>query len=130
MISPLAFANPGEDIELQSPVFDDPAEGLAYMDEQAARVVAELEAEARERMQLDAEDPSQQNYYMRTDKLTVVKDEQEYVGCLRHGVKMKIVTYAHALQLLKDEDARFRQKQKDKRKKKTLKAARKKNRKR
>lgn len=112
------------------PVFEDIAEGLAYMDEQEAKIIAEMEEEARQRMELDAEDPTQQQYFLRLDRRTVVRNEKEYVGCQLHGVPMKVVSYAHALQALKDEDARERAKQKAKQKKKTAKASRKKNRRR
>lgn len=121
--------NVHDDEELvDSPVFDDPAEALAYMDEQQANVVAELEDEARRLMELDSGDPTQQSYYMRTDRRTVVKTEQEFVQCQINGVQMKIVSYATAMHLVVEEDARARRAVKEKRKKKAAKQARKRNR--
>lgn len=113
---------------VQTPVFDNPADGLAYMDEREREVVAEMEEEARRRMDLDAADPTKQNYYMRTDKRTVVKDEREFVLCQRKGVPLRVIPYTHAVQLVKEEDARKRRAVKEKRKKKTSKQARKRNR--
>lgn len=110
------------------PVFDNPKDGLAFMDQQEAEAMAELHEEAQRQMEARAEDPSTQNYFMRVDKKTVVKDEAEYQWCLAKQIPMKVIPYGHALQLLKVEDARKAQKLKAKRKKKTAKASRKKNR--
>lgn len=111
-----------------SPVFENISEGLAYMDEQERAVVAEMEEEARRRMEIDAADPTKQNYYMRTDTRTVVKDEKEFVACQAKHVPLKVIPYAHAIQLVKEEDARKRTALKEKRKKKTAKQSRKRNR--
>ena len=117
---PMEFLNP--------PVFDNAKDGLAFLDRQEEAARLQLEKEAQERMAEAKEDPTTQNYFMRTDRKTVVKDEKEYQRCLDQEVPMKVIPYAHALQLLKVEDARKRQRQKAKTKKKTARAARKRNR--
>lgn len=122
------FANAVGEEWQPSPVFEDIGEGLSYMDEQERAAIAEMEEEARQRMEADAQDPRKQNYFMRTDTNTVVKDEQEYVRCQLKGVQMRVIPYGHALQLLKEEEARKRQRQKAKRKKKDAKASKKRNR--
>lgn len=110
------------------PVFDNPKDALEFMDQQEAEAMRELHEEAQRQMEAKVEDPSTQNYFMRMDTKTVVKDEAEYQWCLAKRVPMKVIPYGHALQLLKVEDARKAQRLKAKRKKKAAKASRKKNR--
>jgi hypothetical protein len=110
------------------PVFDNAKDGLAFLDQQEEEAMRQLHEEAQRQMDERSEDPSAQNYFMRIDKKTVVKDEAEYQWCLAKQIPMKVIPYGHALQLLKVEDARKAQRLKAKRKKKTAKASRKKNR--
>lgn len=110
------------------PVFDNAKEGLAFLDQQEEEAMRQLHEEAQRQMEARAEDPTTQSYFMRADTKTVVKDEAEYQWCLAKQVPMRVIPYAHALQLLKVEDARKAQRQKAKRKKKAAKASRKKNR--
>ena len=109
------------------PHFDDVASGLAFMDEQEKLAILELEAEAQRRMALD-QDPTQQNYFLRVDKRTVVRSEKEYVYCELHGIPMKLIPYTAAVQAIKEQEARERQRDRAKAKKKTAKKARKRNR--
>lgn len=110
------------------PAFEDIGEGLAHLDEVAAAEIADLEAEARERMRLDQEDPSTQSYYRREDRKTIVRTEQEYVRCELQGIPMTVIPYTAAVQLLKEEEARKRTQAKAKKAKKVSKKARKRNR--
>ena len=110
------------------PAFTDVAEGLAFMDAQQEAALAELHAHAREKMALDQDDPTKQQYYMRVDRNTVVQTEEEYTKCQLAGIQMKVVPYRTALQLLKDEDRRKRTAGKAKAKKKASRQARKRNR--
>jgi hypothetical protein len=107
--------------------FNDIASGMAFMDEQAAAAMTELEAEARKRMALDS-DPKDQNYYLRMDKKTVVRTDKEYAACQVAGIPMKVIPYSAAVQALKEQEARERQWVKVKAKKKNAKKARKRNR--
>lgn len=113
------------------PIFDDNKDNQAvnFMDEQEAAALKEMEEEAQRQMAAAQEDPTTQNYFMREDRRTVVKDDKEYMHCLKSRIPMKVIPYGHALQLLKEEEARAKQRLKDKRKKKAAKKARKKNRK-
>lgn len=90
--------------------------------------IEELEAEAKRIIDVQAEDPAAQSYFMRLDTHSVVKTEQEYFGCVKHHVQMKIVTYAHAQHLIAEEDARKRAKIKSRRAEKSRRASRKRNR--
>lgn len=117
--------NQGEEY-VQPPVFEDIKEGLDYMDEQ--RAIEEMRIEAERLMAADT-DPRKQNYFMRTDKKTVVKDEREYNLCQAKRIPLKVIPYSHAVQLLKEEEARKRTALKDKRKKKAAKKSRARNRK-
>lgn len=110
------------------PVFANASEALPFLDLQEEIARQQLEREAQERMAAAQEDPTSQQYFMRLDRKTVVKDDKEYVACVNGGIPMKVIPYSHALQLLKVEDARKAQRLKDKRKKKAAKASRKKNR--
>lgn len=110
------------------PAFDDPAEGLAFLDEMEAREIKRMEEEAREKMALDQDDPTQQSYYRREDRKTVVKTETEYVRCQLTGVRMTVIPYTTAIHLLKEEEARKRSEKKQKQKIKAAKKARKRNR--
>lgn len=113
---------------VQQPVFENAADANAYMDEEGQRIAAELQAEAERVMERDALDPTKQSYFMRMDRRTVVKDEREYHECVAKQIPLKVIPYPHAVQAVKEEEARKRQALKDKRKKKAAKQARKKNR--
>lgn len=119
---------PEEEWDYSKPVFESGGPALEYMDEQEREALAELEAEARARMDAAANDPRTQNYFMRLDKHTVIQDEREYVQCQVKGVKIKIVSYGTAMHLLKVEDARKKAALKNKAKKKAAKKSRKRNR--
>lgn len=112
----------------EHPNFEDIGEGLAYMDELRDAEIARMEEEARVRMQADQGDPTTQQYFLRLDRKTVVKNEEEYVRCQLQGVQMKVIPYSFALQALKEEDARKRQEKKAKAKRKNAAKARRKNR--
>ncbi len=73
-------------------------------------------------------DPREQSYFMRLDKKTIVRSEKEHEVCVAQHIPMDIVPYSHAVQVLKEEEARHRNKIKARRKKKTARATRKKNR--
>lgn len=121
-ISPeISFAN-------DAPVFETAADGLAHLDEVEAAAIKQLHEEAQRQMEADQEDPRTQNYFMRTDKKTVVKDDKEYGFCLKNQIPMKVIPYGHALQLLKEEEARHKNRLKAKAKKKAAKKSRKRNR--
>jgi hypothetical protein len=109
------------------PAFDDIASGMAFMDEQGKAALKELEAEARRRMAAD-QDPRDQNYFLRTDKRTVVRTDKEYVYCELEGISMKVIPYSAAVQALKEQESRERNKAKSKQKKKAANKARRKNR--
>lgn len=126
MLEHLQPLNVGTEEFVQPPVFDNAADGLAYMDEQAA--LEEMRIAAERAIAADT-DPRRQNYYMRTDTKTVVKDEREFNACVAKKVPLKVIPYSHAVQLVKEEDARKRKALKDKRKKKAAKASKKRNRK-
>jgi hypothetical protein len=128
MTEPWEFANASVPVP-SPPVFENIGpEAIAYMDEQERKAIAELEQEAKERMSAAAEDPRQQSFFMRTDTGTVVKDEKEYNRCQAKQIPLKMIPYGHALQLLKEEDARKKHQLKAKRNKKNAKKARKANR--
>lgn len=110
------------------PVFTDIREGLDFLDAQRDEAMDDLHMQARAKMDLDAEDPSQQQYFVRIDRNTVVKDEAEYVRCQLAEVSLRVVPYSTALQLLKEESARKKGVQKLKAKKKSARAAKKRNR--
>lgn len=110
------------------PAFEDIGEALDYMDEQKDAAVADLEAQAREAMALDQEDPTQQMYYRREDRKTVVRTEQEYVQCQLQGIPMTTIPYTAAVQCLKEQEARKRVAAKAKKAKKVAKKSRKRNR--
>lgn len=112
----------------EMPNFENVAEGLAFMDELRDAEVARMEEEARAQMALAQADPTTQNYFLRLDRKTIVKNEEEYVRCQLAGVQMKTVPYSTALQALKEEDARKRQEKKAKAKRKTAAKARRRNR--
>lgn len=111
------------------PVFENAAEGLSFLDEQEEAARKQMEEEAMRAMAAAQDDPTSQNYFMRLDRKTVVKTEQEYAACLKNQVPMKVVPYTTAVQLLKEEEARAKQRKKAKAKKKTARASRKRNRK-
>jgi len=111
------------------PVFDNPKDGLSFLDAQEQVAIKELHDEALQQMADAQEDPTTQNYFMRTDKRTVVKDDKEYGYCLKNHIPMKVIPYGHALQLLKEQEARAKNRLKAKKKKKVARASRKKNRK-
>lgn len=112
----------------QLPVFDDIKEGVEFLDEQEAVAMAQLHEAAGKAMEIAQDDPKQQNYFMRVDRRTIVKDEEEFVRCQLAGIKMSVVPYSTALQLLKEEDARKKGAVKAKKAKKATKASRRKNR--
>lgn len=126
MLESIQPLNVGTEEFVQPPVFDSAADGLAYMDEQVA--LEEMRIEAEKAIGADT-DPRRQNYYMRTDSKTVVRDEREFNACVAKKVPLKVIPYSHAVQLVKEEEARKKKAQKDKRKKKAAKASRKRNRK-
>jgi hypothetical protein len=120
---------PATPFELKNPpAFDDIGEGLAYMDEAEAAEIKRMEEAARERMRLDQEDPTQQNYYRREDRKTVVRTEEEYVKCQLDGIPMTVIPYTAAVQCLKEQEARKRSEQKAKKAKKVARKSRKRNR--
>lgn len=132
MTEGLSFAN---DVEVEEwvnpgapPAFTDMDAGLAHLDATEQQAIAELEAEARVRMETASADPRTQSYFMRMDKRTVVRSESEYVQCQMKGVPMRVIPYGHALQLLKDQDARNQQRAKSKQKRKVARRARRRNR--
>lgn len=110
------------------PAFEDIAEGLAHLDETEAAAIKEMEEEARLRMQLDQEDPTKQNYFLRLDRRTIVRDEEEYTRCQLARIPLKVVTYKHALEVLKEQDAKKKRASKDAKKKKAARNSRRKNR--
>lgn len=109
------------------PAFDDIASGMAFMDEQGKAALQELEAEARKRMAAD-QDPREQNYFLRTDKRTVVRTDKEYVYCQLNDISLRMIPYSAAVQALKEQESRDRNKAKGKQKKKAANKARRKNR--
>lgn len=117
-----------DELREELPVFANASEALPFLDMQEEIARQQLEREAQERMAQDSLDPRNQQYFMRTDRKTVVKDDKEYKLCMDNRIPMTVIPYSHALQLLKVEDARKRQKLKAKKAKKTAKASRKKNR--
>jgi len=110
------------------PAFEDIAEGLSFMDEQKQKATEELEAEARRRMALDNQDPTQQSYFLRADKRTVVRTDKEYVYCQLNNIPMKVIPYIAAVQALKEQESRERQRSKAKQKKKAANKSRRRNR--
>lgn len=110
------------------PAFDDIGDGLAFMDKQKQDAIEELEAEARRRMATASEDPTDQSYFLRTDKRTVVRTDKEYVYCQLNGVSMKVIPYSAAVQALKEQESRERQRDKAKQKKKAASKSRRRNR--
>lgn len=110
------------------PVFANAKDGLAFMESQEQAAIRELHEEAKRQMEADKEDPRTQQYFMRTDKKTVVQTDKEYGYCLKNHIPMTVIPYSHALQLLKVEEARAKQRVKAKTKKKAARASRKKNR--
>jgi hypothetical protein len=124
--------NPAPDMQFfnsgDSPVFDNPADALKHMSEQEEAARLELQEEAERLMDEASQDPSLQQYFMNLDTKTVVKSEKEYQLCLKNHVPMKVIPYGYALHLLKEEDARKRQKLKNKKRRKAARASRKRNR--
>lgn len=120
-----------EELDHSLPVFENNADGQAvsFMDEQEEAARKQLEEEALRRMEAAQADPTQQQYFMRLDRKTVVKTEQEYAACQKNQVPMKVVPYTTAVQLLKEEEARAKQRTKAKKAKKVARASRKRNRK-
>lgn len=108
------------------PAFEDVGEGLAHLDETEQNAIKEMEERVREMM--ETRNPRDATYMMRADKGTVLKTESEFTYCVQNGIGVRYVTYGHALQLLKEEDAAKRRKLKSKKARKTAKKARKKNR--
>ncbi len=85
-----------------------------------------LEAEAQEQM---ANAPlEQQQFFYRLDKKTIVQTEQEYNGCIEHDVPLRMVSFAHAMQILAEEDATQRKVIKKRKARKVARKSRKKNR--
>lgn len=134
---PWEFKNPGILIQDEveewvnpdaPPAFEDIGEGLDFLDEAERAARDEMEVVARERMKLDTEDPTQQQYFRREDKRTIVRTEAEYVQCQVKGIRMTVVPYEAAVHALKEQEARVRQEKKAKAKKKTARKARKRNR--
>lgn len=119
-------ANRMNEAVVPTPAFEDIREGLDYMDEQ--RALEEMRIAAERAMAADT-DPRTQSYYMRTDTKTVVKDEREFNQCVAKKISLKVIPYSHAVQLLKEEEARKKSALKAKRKKKAAKQSRKRNRK-
>ena len=113
---------------LAPPAFTDVAEGLAHLDETEAAAIKEMEEEARHRMQLDQDDPTQQSYFLRLDRRTIVKTEEEYVRCQLQGVPMKVVPFSTAVHVLREQDAKKKRDAKNAKKKKAAKKARRRNR--
>lgn len=112
----------------QQPVFEDIGEALDYMDEREAQLREEFEAEAAARIEAAQNDPRGQFFFMRGDRNTIIKDEQEYTDCQLKGIALKTIPYKQAVQVLKDADARVRNERKNKAKKKAARKARKRNR--
>lgn len=110
------------------PAFEDIGEGLAHLDQIERDAIKEMEAHAAEAMNKASQDPAQQQYFMRVDRRTVVKTEEEYVRCQLAGTSMKVVPYAFALQLLKEESARTKARDKNRKNKKAARASKKRNR--
>jgi hypothetical protein len=77
---------------------------------------------------IDVADPTQQNYFLRVDRKSVVKTQREYEDCIAKGIQLKIIPYTYACHVLKEEEAKRRAKTKARKRNKTVKAARKKNR--
>jgi hypothetical protein len=117
----IQFANVGEE-------YESPLTPMGSLGPQDQAVIAELEAAAQAAMDADSQDPSKQMYFFRLDRREVVKDEKEYNWCIANQIPLKVIPYGAALQALKEEDARHRQRLKVKRKKKAAKQARKRNR--
>ena len=103
-------------------------EGQSFSTQEDLAEIAKLQAEAQ-RLIADDTDPREQHYFMRLDTKTVVRDEAEYMAALSRGVPMKVIPFGHALQLLKEEDARKRKALAKKKARKRAKASRKRNRK-
>ena len=102
--------NEAEGIEFP-PVYDDIGAFLADTE----KIVAEV-------------DPTQQDYLLRMDKRQIIKSQTEYQKCVERGVQVKVVPYSYACHILKEQEARHRNKIKARRKNKLAKASRKKNR--
>lgn len=90
--------------------------------EEIDRIHAEVQAE------MERNDPSKQNYFMRLDTKSLIKTEAEYNYVMANGIPFKVVPFSHARQVLMEEDARKRNVKKAKQKKKTAKRSRRKNR--
>ena len=93
-------------------------------------VLAQMELEQEAQKLIEQADPSQQDYYQRLDKKTIIRTEQELLGCISHQVPVRIVHYSYAMQILKEEEAAQRKKIAKRKARKVAKASRKKNRKR
>ena len=124
--TPWELKNPGVFEDL--PVFDDPGEAVSFLDEQETAALKEMEAAAHEAMQLDQKDPTQQMYFRREDRKTVVHSEAEHAQCQLKGVQMTVIPYEVAVQALKEQEAHGRQAKKARAKKKTARQSRKRNR--
>lgn len=111
------------------PVFMDIRAGLEHLDMVRDQEVERqrMEAAAYEAMERDQGDPTKQSYFVRRDRGTVVKTEEEYDRLSRAGVKMEVVPYSTALQLVNEEKAK-RKPAKKRKANKAAKQARKRNR--
>lgn len=99
-------------------------EHLGKIEDEQAKMEA-MNADVLEMISLAQDDPSQHQYFMRTDKKKIIKSEQEYMRCVTSGIGVKVVSHGHAVAL----EAKFAKDEK-KRKvtRKTQKASRKRNR--
>lgn len=99
-------------------------DNLADIVDEKARI-DQMNAEALAQIEAAQADPTQQNYFIRHDKLRPIKSEREYVQCLMKGVKVTVVNYDKAMEY----EAAFRKgRAKRKKARKTAAASRKVNR--
>lgn len=74
-------------------------------------------------------DPTQQQYFKRMDKKTIIKSEGEFAFCMSNGVGISIVDFESAVECDKQEEARDRAKHARRKAQKRARRSRKANRK-
>lgn len=121
---------PPEYVDPNAPPYtSDPAEGLRMLDEPLPdEELDQINQQARAHIEAMSQRPEEQNYFMRLDSKSIIKTEKEYLFCINNRIPIRVITYAHAKEVLRLEDANKRKARKEKQKKKNSRKSRRKNR--
>lgn len=110
-------------IELPLNITDETREGLQTLglsDEEMQPFMDDVMRMLEERQN----DPRTQNYMMRLDTKSLIETEGEFNFVKERGIPYQIISYGHAVELLRKADAERRKKLKKKRQRKAAKKAR------